>query len=276
MAKKTPTKQISEAAKIMKKVMRENLGKISENLIDQLMKRARKATPAQRVNASKDLTPRGLREYKAMMLELMAALALDAIDQAHKEVPKIKKIKLAEIDKLPPELRRKIKNRNDLLVGKQIADLLAVIEFAYANNQDTIDSDDIVEDDVRDSAVGWLDGAALTAGADVTASTVINEARDAFFTEPDVEEEIEAYQFVNGDPVTPICKDLAGTVFAKDDPNRFRYTPPLHWNCKSYIRPILKGNLGNKEIQKLKPSSQKIEDSIQFSEETQLFCSCKA
>jgi NAD+--asparagine ADP-ribosyltransferase len=81
-----------------------------------------------------------------------------------------------------------------------------------------------------------------------------------------VKEEIDAFEFVNGDPVSEVCQDLAGTVFDKDDPDLFRYTPPLHWNCKSYIRPILKGNLGNKTIEKLKPSSKKIEETIQFTE----------
>lgn len=37
-------------------------------------------------------------------------------------------------------------------------------------------------------------------------------------------------------------------------------------NCKSYIRPILAGNLGNKTIERLKPSTKAIEDKIQFSD----------
>lgn len=39
-------------------------------------------------------------------------------------------------------------------------------------------------------------------------------------------------------------------------------------NCKSFIAPILVGQLGNREIQELKPSKAKLEDSIQFSETT--------
>lgn len=273
MAKKiTARTQIKEAAKELKELMRDNLEPIAEDMISRLMGSVRRLTPSQRAGASKDLEPVGVRDYKALMLEALSSLALDGINQARKEVPKAKKVQLADFDKLPPALQKKIKARNDLLVGKQIADLTRVIQFAYENNEDTTDSDDQVEQDLHDSALGWLDGTALSAGADITASTVINSAREAFFFDDETLKEIDAFEFVNGDPVTEVCQDLAGTVFAKDDPNMFRYTPPLHWNCKSYIVPILAGDLGNKEIEVLKPSTKKIEDTIQFSEENHLFC----
>lgn len=266
---------MKEGKKILEEIMLENLESISEDLIDQVMIQARKLIPSQRLQAISGLAPSGVREYKAQLLEAMAALATDAIDQARKEVPAAKKVKLGEFDKLPPALQKKIKTRNDLLIGKQIGDLQKVIEFAYATNEGTTDSNDQLEQDIRDSAIGWLDGTAVQLGADITAATVVNEARDAFFSDDDVADQIDAFVFVNGDPVSEICKDLAGTVFAKDDPNRFRYTPPLHWNCKSSIQVILKGNLNGREIVPLKPSTQKIEDTIQFSEnQKNQACTC--
>lgn len=275
MKKVTPRKQIADAADVISALMREHLGYIADNLIEQVMKRAKNLTPSTRLNAIKDLSPKGQAEYRATMIELMSALSTDAIDLARKEVPKAKKVKLGEYDKLTPTLQKKIKTRTQLLIGKQLGDLMKVIEFAYADNEDTTDSDAQVEQDIRDSAVGWLDGTSVSAGAHITAATVISDARDVFFDDPEVSEEIEAFEFVNGDPVTPICTDLAGTIFDKDDPDRFRYTPPLHWNCKSWIRPILKGNLGNKEITKLKPSSKKLDASIQFDEGSHTFCECR-
>lgn len=38
-------------------------------------------------------------------------------------------------------------------------------------------------------------------------------------------------------------------------------------NCKSYITPILKGKLGDREITQLKPSSSDLEKYIQFSDD---------
>lgn len=275
MAKKvTASTQMKDGAKDLKTFMRSKLEEIANELISQVMGRARRLIPSERLNAIKDLQPVGIQNYKAELLEALSVLAAEAINQARKEVPVAKKVKLSEFDKLPPALQKKIKTQNELLVGKQIGDLLKVIEFAYAQNEDTTDSDDQVEADLQDSAIGWLDGTSLSAGADITAATVISESRDAFFYDDDVLDEIDAFEFVNGDPVTPICQDLAGTIFAKDDPNRFRYTPPLHWNCKSWIRPILKGELGNRDVEKLKPSNKKLEDSIQFDEGAALFCQC--
>jgi hypothetical protein len=264
-----------EAQKGLKEIMQVQLAVIADNMITQIMSSARKLTPSKRLDALHDVSPKGIQEYRSLLLDGIVLIAEDGMAAARKEVPKAKKVKLARIDKLPPKLRDKMKTRTELLIGKQIGDLLNVISFAYATNEDTTDSDDTVEQDLRDSALGWLDGTALEAGASLTASTVINEARDAFFFDPEVLEEIEAFQFVNGDPVTDICADLAGTIFAKDDPDMFRYTPPLHWNCKSYIIPILVGNLGSREIEKLKPSTKKLESEIQFQEIFSVVKECK-
>lgn len=38
-------------------------------------------------------------------------------------------------------------------------------------------------------------------------------------------------------------------------------------NCKSFIIPIAKGNLGDREITKLSPSTKAIADQVQFSDD---------
>lgn len=267
---------MKEGAKALRELMQEGLTSIADDMITRLMSKVKRLTPSQRAGQSKNVEPVGVRDYKAMLLEAQSALANDAIAQARKEVPKAKSVKLDEFSKLPAALRNKLKAQNDLLVGKQIDDLVKTIQFAYETNEDTTDSDDQLEQDLQDSAIGFIDGTSLQAGAEITAATVINDARDAFFFDDDVLEEIDAFEFVNGDPVTPICQDLAGTIFAKDDPNMFRYTPPLHWNCKSSIEPILKGDLGERKTTELEPSSKKLKDSIQFDESSHLFSCCKS
>lgn len=257
---------MKEGSKLLRDLMIKNLGDISGKMIDQIMRAYRNTTPSQRLTAVKAVEPSGVNQYKSDLIEAMSALSTDAIDQARKEVPAASKVKLAEFDKLTPTLQKKLKTRTDLLVGKQISDLKSIIQFAYTSNEDTTDSEATLEEDINDSAIGFLNGTSLSAGAEITAATVIADARDAFFFDDDVLEEIDAFEFVNEDPVTPICQDLEGTIFSKDDPDMFRYTPPLHWNCKSWIRPILKGKLGDREVTKLKPSTKKLEDTIQFSE----------
>ena len=275
MPKITPRQQIKEGAKTLKQLMIAKLGVIIENMIAQMMRSYRTTIPSQRLSAIKDIQPTGIADYKATLIEALSALANDAIEQARKEVPKASKVKLAEFDQLTPELQKILKTRTELLVGKQVADIKSVLDFAYTGNLLTTDSEAILTADIEGAAEDFLTCASVTAGAEITASTVIADARDAFFFDSDVLEEIDAFEFVNEDPQTPICIDLAGTIFDKNDPELFRYTPPLHWGCKSWIRPILKGELGDREVTDLRPSTSKLEASIQFSEEVAMHCASK-
>lgn len=278
MAKKQlPRTLIKEWAVNFKEVMQDGLLPIADLMIGQITKAWKNATPAQRAKAVGDIPIKGKAEYKQLIKDAITLAAYEALQDARKEVPKASNVKLVEkldsvkfatktiYEKLPKALRDFIDTNTELLVGTQLDDLKKNLLFQYRDSFDTTEDLAVLRGDLKDAAVEFIDGQGVTAGANLVASKTVNEARSAFFFDKETLEEIDAFEFVNGDPVTPVCADLAGTIFAKDDPNMFRYTPPLHWNCKSYIQPILKGNLGNKEIEKLKPSTKKIEDTIQFS-----------
>jgi hypothetical protein len=276
MAKKQKVnKDIKEATKAVSEIMKEYLTVIADDLVNQVMAKYRKLPESQNLNAIAGLNCRGTQEYKDVLKTGFSLIAKESLDKARQEVPAKKNtrlsenedsIQLADFDQLPLKLQKKITTTTNLLIGKQLGDLQKVIEFAYASAEEESDSEEQIMADLNESAIGWLDGTAIEAGAGLQAATIINSARNAFFFDDKVLEEVEAFEFVNGDPVTDICQDLAGTVFAKDDPAADRYFPPLHWNCKSYIQPILVGNMGNKEIEKLKPSRKSLDDQVQFSE----------
>ena len=277
MAKMNPRKEIKEAGVLLADLFAEELSPIADELIAQAMS-------AYRAGDKKlgDLKWTGEMAYRARVRDVLALVSSNAIDNARKEVPKAKNVKLTEdwpsiqfaavsviFDRLPKEMRDFINAQCDLLVGTQLGDLERNLKFQYLDSFGTTDSELLFEEDMREVCVDYIDGNSVRSGASLLASKTINEARSAFFFDKETLEEIDAFEFVNGDPVTDVCNDLAGRVFAKNDPNMFRYTPPLHWNCKSYIVPILKGNLGRREIEPLKPSTAKLEAQIQFSE-----CGC--
>ena len=290
MKKKRPkiSTHIYDGGKGLAEIMRDKLTAISQDMITQVMSKARRLTPSQKLQALKGLTPRGVLDYKDALKTALSVMSLDALDHVRLEIPKAKNVRffealdsitLAEFDKLPTNLQKKIKTQTNLLVGKQIGDLQKIIEFAYTTAEEETDSMDQVQADLNDSAIGWLDSTSMEAGAELTAANTINSARSAFFFEPDVLEQIEAFQFNNNDPVTPICEDLAGKIFGKDEPS-MDFWPPLHWNCKSYITVVLVGNLdsalkksGQDGIEKLKPSKASLEDDIQFSDYIHKHCS---
>lgn len=270
MANPKVKQQIKNSGQALKEIMQHNLANIADAMIAQIIGRLKRATPSTRLDCIKEVKTPGAVAYKSLLQTAMAIISGEAIHQARKEVPKAKKIKLADdwsIDDLPPTIRKKILAESELLVGSQIADLEKNIFFQFTSSHDSTDSVDTVRGDLEEAAEDYIRGPGINASSGLVAANYVNDARNAFFYDSDVLEEVEAFQFVNADPQSDICQDLAGTVFAKDDPNADRFQPPLHWNCKSYIVPILKGNMPKgKEIESLKPSKKSLEDSIQFSE----------
>lgn len=294
--KKAPIdKHITRGGKVLAEISLEALAEIGEDLVQQVMRNWRSLSASQKLKATKDISPKGVVAYRQAVLDTLAVIAADAIAQARKEVPAKQNVRLkegnvsrfegpdsvvdrvgsdgdaqsfclGEFDRLPPKVQRKIKSQMALLVGKQLSDLQSVITFAYAQAEEETDSEEQILQDLRDSAVGWLDGTAISAGATLNAATTINSARNAFFYDEDVLSGIEAMEFVNGDPVCPLCTDLAGTIFDKNDPAADRYGVPLHWNCRCSIQPIPIGELGNREITKLAPSSKALEKYVLFAE----------
>lgn len=274
MARKSISKQIKDSKEETQDTMQINLAFISDSMIDQVMKNKKRLSDAQVLNSTKDIKPKGINAYKSDLKATLAVISSLALDQARSEVPMASKVKLmeneerllfGEFEQLPSPIKKRINSSNQLLIGTQISDLEKAIFFQFGSSVSSDKSDSEIEFDMKEKAESYITGNAISAGSSVVAANMVNEARNAFFFQDDVLDQIEAFQFMNGDPVSIICNDLAGTIFAKDDPNAFRYTPPLHYNCKSWIRPILKLK-SNQIIVKFKPSTKKIEETIQFSD----------
>lgn len=282
MPKATVRRQVSQASLALKAVMVERLGEIGQAVVDQIIARLSRLPESQRMKAIDAIELKGQQAYKESLLAALAVVAGDALKYVRLEVPNAKRAKLmeeadeeslqlGEFEKLPASIRNKVFKQYQLLAATQMGDLEKSILFQFNHSVDSTDSIDLIRKDLEDAAYEYTTGPRILAGASSMAAQVINETRNSFFDTDEAKEEIEAFQFVNGDPVSPICTDLDGRIFDKEDPDRFRYTPPLHFNCKSYIVPILNGNLKGREIGSLKPSTQKLEDSIQFSES---LCGC--
>lgn len=274
--KKNVRADFSKAKLALKEVMQENLSLIAQDMIDQVILNVKRSTPSQEVNATKGVSIRGTQSYKDSLRNALSVVCLDAMDKARKEVPSKKNIRLAdwgddsltlaEFDRLPPKIQKKILNQSSLLIDTQGSDLEKAVYFQFGHSLDSTDSVEVLQQDLEDAADDYITGSSVEAASGTGAAQMINESRNAFFFTDEVLNEIEAFQFVNGDPVSPICQDLAGTIFAKDDPEADRYYPPLHYNCKSFIVPILTGNLGSDQIEKLRPSSAKLEKFINLAE----------
>ena len=278
-------KQIKKSSEAIKEVMQLNLADIADSIISQIIGKAKGLTPAKMLDATKNIMPKGSNKYKSDLKATLAVISSDALDQVRLEVPTAKDVKLmenehrllfGEFEELPAKIRTRIDNANQLIIGTQIADLEKAIYFQYNSSVTSGKGIKEVESDIRDKAEKYIMGNAIIAGATLSASNIVNDSRNAFFFTDDVLSEIEAFQFMNDSPVAAICKDLAGKYFPIDDPNHFRYTPPLHYNCTSWIRPVLRVKKGVK-VEKLVPTKTGAK-SIQFNEgvlfESKCNCGC--
>lgn len=282
MKKKAPIrKHIIEGKQALKQIMQENLAAIADAMISQIMGRARKATPSQLLNCIKNVNQPGVNNYKAALKTALAIIASDAIKQIRKEIPKAKNVKLAEglkylaheydsfelaeFDDLPPDVQKRILNDTNNLVGTQLADLEKAIYFQFTASYDSTDSMDLLESDIQDSADDYITGSAIDAGSGIESAELINTARSAFYSDDEVKAQVTALQFVNGDPVTDICQTLNGVTFDQDDPLADRFQPPFHWNCKTYIIPIL-DEVDPEDIEDLSTYAN-LENDMQFEED---------
>ena len=269
MAKSNPKKLINEAAKMLKQVMQTGLTVISDEMIVSVSKAFNKTSEATELDPLKDIPSKGLQAYKSALKDAFTVIATQALKDVRTELPKKVKLdesfKLAAFDLLPAKIRKQIEAQASLLSVTQFNDLKKEISFQYLSSAPSTDSMASMINDLQESADSFVYGASVNAGSVTAAAQNINNVRTEFLFEADSLDQIEAFEFVNGDPVSEICQNLAGTIFYKDDPEAFQFFPPLHFNCKSYIRPLIKAPKG-KEIQKLQPSTQKARDSIQFAE----------
>lgn len=84
--------------------------------------------------------------------------------------------------------------------------------------------------------------ASIKLAAAMVAAKVVNQTRAAIVKDPAVDARIESYEYMNGDPKSQICQELQGRVFTKQEYAASSNKPPLHHNCKSFIRIQYVGN----------------------------------
>lgn len=263
----------------IKELMQRGLKKISENMVDEIRRNWEKSNDNNFIKSASDLSLKGKAEYIRTMRDMLTEIAIEAMNEAKKEVPgtnvklseKIKTIQLGDFDKLPPFLKNLL-TAAALNMESQVEDVAKIVKFQFGNSAVSTDDIAIISKDINDKVDNFLEGstasgASIDAAAGNLVSNVTQQARKEVFFSDEVFNEIESFTFTNEDPVSPICQDLAGTTFAADDKEAERYFPPLHHNCKSRLVPNMKGdkNPGVNDTG-LKPSKSSLEKYITLQE----------
>lgn len=277
---KNPKQLIDQQASKVSETIKSNLSFISSKYINDVMASYRKLPNDKKQKATDNTRVGGAVSFKKDLKRVLTETVNMAIDLARTEVPSkknielsnherdvlrmvekfgdISEIKLSEFSKLPGYLQILLTKQSDLISSDAIADLKNRLDFSFSSIEVKTVSEEIIQQALEEEATAYLNSGAMVVKGVNASSIMVNEGRDAFFFEPDVLEEIHSFTFVNSDPKAPICKELAGTTFNTNDAESLRYTPPLHHNCKSYLRANLKESKGVERLQisSLSPSAE--------------------
>ncbi len=252
LAETRAQKFIGESQDQMRAVLRDHLSRAGADIVSQIMKNYRNSTPANQDSAINGVEAGGTQAFRDDLKKALARVSLAAIEGARKEVPKAAKVKLkdadldniqlAEFERLPTKIQKRVLMQSRLMVTTTGADLEKAVFLQFGDSVISTDSAAIIEKDLADAVETVVNGSSVSAAGGNAASRLVNESRNAFFFDEEVISQIESFTFINGDPVSPICQDLAGQTMSSDDVESQRLFPPLHYNCKSYLSANLVGD----------------------------------
>ena len=140
-----------------------------------------------------------------------------------------------------------IKARTLTLAQTQVEDVKKKVDLQYQSSLPSTDSERTLFQDLSEAKEKFIAGPVVETGPNILASQNVNET---ILTETEGEPEVESYTFVaaNEPGTCALCEGLDGRTFAPNDPDLFRYHPPLHHQCNCYMAVNLKTFKGNPAI----------------------------
>lgn len=277
---KTPRSLISGQAVKISEEIRSAIKFSSAKYINDVMNRYRQLPESKKQNATSKVKMGGGNSLKKELRRSLTETMSLAIEMARKEVPlkkdielnnherdmirmtekfgDITEIKLNDFSKLPAYGQVLVQKQSELISEASMADLKSRLDFSFSSIETKSADENIIRQSMEDDAEKFANSNQVNTKGVNSSSLMVNEGRDAFFFEPDVLEEISSFTFMNIAPKSAICRELTGTTFNTNDAESLRYTPPLHHNCKSFLRANLKVSRGvsSLEVSTLAPSSE--------------------
>lgn len=279
-AAKTPVTLITNQAPKISADIKSALEFASAKYINDVMNKYKQLPTTRKQNATSKVKMGGISDLRKDLKRSLTETVAMSIDMAKKEIPSksnielsnherdmlrmvekfgdVSEIRLNDFSKLPAYIQVLVSKQSDLISEDSLNDLKARVDFSFSSIETKSADENVVKQSMEEEAQKFIDSNQINLKGVNAASLMVNEGRDAFFFEPEVLEEIHSFTFVNYSPKSAICKELAGTTFNTNDAESQRYTPPLHHNCKSYLRANLKTSKGidRLEVSTLSPSAE--------------------
>lgn len=209
-------------------------------------------------------------EYEQALARLNSAQGDIEVDDAIYALGRISdKVNLIFGDYLTPSQKKAVDAKVEVFSETQKNDVIKAVDLQYQSSLGYAEDDEL-EQDMLDSADGIIGGPMTTAGPDVQASQVVNdgllEAAEKYSEETG--DEIISYTYIakDDDRTTDLCRELDGMTLAATDPNVNKYSPPLHFNCRSFMQVNTSRTKNNPEITKIPKLTKEAQKQMQFSE----------
>lgn len=230
---KRPSVFISRKADEFELQMKERLIERSDKFIGRVRRELDKNSGnAQKISAIFDLKMPDAKQYRDFMESYLAQTGKETMTATLEEVGKPeKKFSAKDFDGLPKRAKDRIRKEIDLVARYQDDDFEKMVYFAVNDELDKGTSAAKIIDEINKKRDSYVSGGLVLTQATNILSKTVNGVRNDVFQDPEVFKDIESFVFVNTDPKSPICQNLAGRVFTKEEYESTPYLPPLHHNC---------------------------------------------
>lgn len=269
---KSPVFLIETQAEKIANNIKEAINFSSAKFINDVMAKYNQLPEGKKQNATNKVVMCGVNKLRKGLKRSLTETVSLAIEEARKEIPSKKdvelsskendnirilsmfddksEIKLNDYSKLPAHIQVLIAKQADLISTASLEELREKLSFSYSSMELKSSDPNVIRQAMQEDADSFSNKVQIK-GTNVS-SLMVNEGRSSFFFDDDVLDEIHSFTFMNEAPKSAICRELAGTTFNNNDAESLRYSPPLHHNCKSYLRANLKESKG---VEKLDVSS---------------------
>jgi hypothetical protein len=139
---------------------------------------------------------------------------------------------------LPSDLHVYVLNKVDSVVDIQTEDIRGKAILTAQSNIDLLPIEQIVAE-VDIVVTNIINSNKIKTGADNLTTDSYNTGARHYNTKV-ISTEIQAYRFTNSAPVAPICRSLVGHIYKAGSNALSKIWTPLHFRCKSRLRPIYK------------------------------------
>lgn len=253
----------------------------SEKYIDAVIRKMNELPKNRKQNATNDIKIGNQNSLRRSLRDMLASTSAMAFEQVRQEVPSKRNVVLSTNQKLlktltdqysrdsldledfqnenlPTDIKVILAKQAQLIAEDVSGDLEKRLDFTFSNIQTKTDSEAVIRTSMATTASRLAASNVVNTRGNNVSALIINVSRDRFLRSPEVAPAIHSYTFFNEDPKTDICQELAGTSFATEDEGSWRFNPPLHHNCKSYIVPNLQTQRGvdRINISRLAPSAE--------------------